>query len=269
MQGEKIMKLSASNIGWKKEYDEDMYSWMNSHSVKGLEIAPTRIIEENPYGHIKEASEWSRMLKEKWDLSVSSMQSIWYGRHENIFNSEEERKVLFEYTKRAIDFAKAVECGNLVFGCPRNRNIPEGRSVDAAYDFFKELGDYAARCETVLALEANPTMYNTNFCNTTCEATDFIKRVNAAGFRLNLDVGTIIANDEKLDGFDEDVSLINHVHISEPGLAAIQKRDIHGLLSDILKEKRYKGYVSLEIKTQDNISDVQGMLEYVGSVFAD
>ena len=107
---QETMKISASNIGWKKEYDEEMYIWMRDNDISGLEIAPTRIFEVNPYDHCKEAKIWANRLKSEYGLKISSMQSIWYGRNENIFASKEERESLIEYTKKAIDFANAINC---------------------------------------------------------------------------------------------------------------------------------------------------------------
>ena len=43
------MKLSVSNIGWKMEEDEYVYSLMKKYGYSGLEIAPTRIFPEAPY----------------------------------------------------------------------------------------------------------------------------------------------------------------------------------------------------------------------------
>ncbi len=161
------MKLAASNIGWKSEYDRAMYKWFEQNEIHGLEIAPTRIFPDDPYGDIKRAVIWSESLKEEFNLDVVSMQSIWYGRKENLFSSSKEREILTEYTKRAMDFAQAIGCGNLVFGCPRNRNVERGADEGIAEDFFGNLGDYAYHHDTVLAMEANPPVYNTNFCNTT------------------------------------------------------------------------------------------------------
>ena len=89
-----------------------MYKWMNSNRIEGLEIAPTRIFPENPYDRIKEAKDWADNLREEWNLRISSMQSIWYGRKENIFASKDERETLIDYTKRSIDFAKAILSGD-------------------------------------------------------------------------------------------------------------------------------------------------------------
>ena len=43
--------------------------------------------------------------------------------------------------------------------------------------FFNILGDYAKLKNTVIALEANPDIYGTNFINTTKEAFSFVKKL--------------------------------------------------------------------------------------------
>ena len=263
------MKISASNIGWKKEYDDQMYIWMQNNGLSGLEIAPTRIFTENPYDKCKEAKSWANRLKEEYGLEISSMQSIWYGRNENIFVSNDERESLIEYTKKAIDFAKAIYCNNLVFGCPRNRNVPEGANASIAEEFFTILGEYACNAGTVIAMEANPPIYNTNYCNTTRQAIELVKRVGSTGFRLNLDIGTMIANEETIDDLVGFADIINHVHISEPGLAGIKKRAIHGELKTLLKESTYERYISLEMKTQEDIQEIKEPIMYIKEVFAD
>lgn len=169
-----MFKLSVSNIAWTEEYDQRIYSLMKSMGFEGVEIAPTRIFPEDPYEHRNEARVWSERLFEDYGLIVSSIQSIWYRRTENIFGSDSEREVLIDYTKQAIKFAEAVKCKNLVFGCPRNRKIHEGMDDEIALQFFKLLGDYAYKHNTIIGLEANPTVYNTNYINTTKEAMNLI-----------------------------------------------------------------------------------------------
>ena len=101
------MKLSISNIAWDKINDEEMYEYLSSSKFDGLEIAPTRIIENNPYEHIDEIKIFAKNLKEKYNLTISSIQSIWYGRQEKIFGDIVDRKELINYTKKAIDFARS------------------------------------------------------------------------------------------------------------------------------------------------------------------
>lgn len=261
------MKLSVSNIAWTKEYDKEMYDFLVKEKIKGLEIAPTRIFQDNPYDRLEEAQDYSAELKNEYGLEIPSMQSIWFGRTENIFASKEERATLLAYTKKAIDFAAAVKCGNLVFGCPRNRSYAEGCDIRAAIPFFEELGEYAYSKQTVLAMEANPAMYNTNYCNATMDVVDLVKKVNSKGFLINLDVGTMICNEEDMHVVDAAREWLNHVHISEPGLALPEKRELHKELAKYLKETAYERFVSLEVKTQEKIQDVKNALYYMQEIF--
>ena len=162
----------------------------------------------------------------------------------------------------------AINCKNLVFGCPRNRNVPEGVDMDLAIPFFKEIGDYAYASGCVIGMEANPTIYNTNYINETKDALDLIKRVNSKGFLLNLDMGTMIQNNENIEILVGNVNKINHVHISEPGLKPIEARDVHNRLKEILEKEGYSRYVSVEMGKVDDIEVVKNVMRYVRSVFA-
>lgn len=115
------MNLSVSNIAWSLEYDNEMYNFLRDEGFNGLEIAPTRIFGENPYDNIRDATEFSSNLRNKYGLKVSSIQSIWYGITCSIFGTNAEREFLIKYTKKAINFAETIGCKNIVFGCPKNR----------------------------------------------------------------------------------------------------------------------------------------------------
>lgn len=261
------MKLSISNIGWAVEQDEAVYSIMKEHGYEGLEIAPTRIFPEKPYDRLNQASVWADELKQQFGFIVSSMQSIWYGRQEKLFGTEEERNVLIDYTKRAIDFASVIRCNNLVFGCPKNRFIPKEANPDLGIMFFKTIGDYAADKHTVIGIEANPSIYNTNYINDTAAALKLIEAVNSPGFLLNLDVGTMIQNGETVDELKGKVKFINHVHISEPKLRVVERRDMHQKLRDILVTEDYQGFVSVEMGKTGDLQILENVLGYVKEIF--
>jgi sugar phosphate isomerase/epimerase len=199
------------------------------------------------------------------------MQSIWFGRSESIFGSDEERGILIDYTKQAIDFAAAINCRNLVFGCPKNRNMPADADVKTAQNFFTELADYAASKNCAIALEPNPTLYGTNFINRTSEAIDFAKSINSAGFTVNLDSGTIIENNESDEIFDlitDNVNLISHVHISEPNLVQIAKQKLHQDLAATLRKAGYDKFISIEMKNLGEIELVKETIKYIKEVFS-
>jgi sugar phosphate isomerase/epimerase len=255
------MLLSISNIAWSAEHDEEMYAFLSDGGFSGLEIAPTRIFPENPYGHIAEARQFAIGLREQYGLSISSMQSILYGCNGNIFGSNKERNALIEYTKRAIEFAAAIECGNIVFGCPKNRNIPYGAKnpEKTALDFFMQISEYADENGTVIALEPNPQIYGTNFINTTEDAVKLCKKLGNEGFKVNIDVGTMIEGNEQVSLIVENLDIVNHIHISEPGLVPIEHREIHGEILAL----PFSGYVSVEMSNHGDLENVNQVLKYI------
>jgi sugar phosphate isomerase/epimerase len=236
-----------------------MYSFLRDIGFSGLEVAPTRLFPEQPYDHLTQAADFARQLWEEYGLRVCSMQSIWYGRGEQLFGSPAQRQALLEYTKRAIDFAQAMLCTNLVFGCPKNRSIPSPDLLPVAYDFFAALAHYAARHDTVLALEPNPPIYQTNFINTTAQALDFCRQVSHPGLKVNLDLGACIDAQEDLTGLRASLDMINHIHLSEPMLVPLKRRALHKQLTQL----DYRGFCSIEMRDPHDLALVKEAALYI------
>lgn len=259
------MKYSISNIAWDKSDDLAMYTFLQSVGMDGIEIAPTRLFD-NPYENLEQAQLYATMLKNRFNLAVSSMQSIWYGKSGNIFNKE-EAKELAAYTKQAMDFANAMGIKNLVFGCPRNRTMPEGAKEEDVLEFFYDLGEYAKSKNTVLALEANPVIYNTNFMNTTTQAAEFCKKVGSDGVKLNVDFGTILYNKENPHVIKTYKNLVNHIHLSVPQLKYVEKIKEHSTLKKVLNKIDYDGYLSIEMGNVGDINKVKQAVMYLKENF--
>ncbi len=260
------MRLSISNIAWDTEKNDIVYGLMREYGFGGLEIAPTKIFVENPYDRLSEAKAWSDELREKYGFTVPSMQSIWYGRTEKLFGTDAERAALTAYTKKAVDFAEAIGCGNLVFGCPKNRNAGNAADLGLAVGFFRELGNYAHAHGTAIGMEANPAIYNTDYINDTLSALRLVDEVGSEGFKLNLDIGTMLENKESVDILRGNIALVSHVHISEPYLKPIEKRDIHREVLEILKSEGYNGFVSIEMGLQEDIGVIEEKLGYMRGI---
>ena len=261
------MKLSISNIAWAAENDAEMYLYLKDAGFCGLEIAPTRIYPESPYDKLSEAKDWAEELKERYGLVVPSMQSIWYGHTEKIFGEKSDRQILIDYTKKAVLFAEAIGCGNLVFGNPKNRDTEDVIAVmPIAIEFFKEIGDFAAEHNTIIALEPNPTIYNTRFMNYTEQAVEMAYKSSSEGIKVNVDLGAIIYNDEDIRYLKQIPEFINHVHISEPGLNVLEKRDLHLELFTILEEIKYKHFVSIEMGNKGDLQQVKDICTYIKSL---
>ena len=258
------MKLAASNIAWSAEQDAKMYRRLQEMGIRGLEAAPTRLFPEQPYSleHCRQAERLRERLKRTYGLSVVSLQSIWYGRQEMLFGSEEERSALLAYTERAIDFAASLHCPNLVFGSPRNR-VGGNEHMEVARQFFLAVGAYAHAHGTVVAIEPNPVIYQTDFLTTTEEDIRFVEELAAPGIAVNLDLGTMVANGESAEILRGRLQWIHHVHISEPYLAEIAPRDLHVEVCRMLEDEAYPGYVSLEMKQQEEAGVLEESLRYL------
>lgn len=262
------MKLAASNIGWEAKDDASVYERMKALGFSGLEIAPTRLVAERPYDPDNQrlAAALAADIGGKWGLRVCSMQSIWYGLTERIFGTEEERDFLFRYTCSAVDFAALVGVPHLVFGCPKNRVIDHPDQYPVGVKFFADCAGYAAKKGVVIGVEANPPIYGTNYLNTTLDAVELVKAVDSPSLRLNLDLGTIIANQEGLDALPAVIPYASHVQISEPGLAKIVRRPVQVELARLLNAQGYEGWVSLEMRTL-GLPELFSSLEIVAEAF--
>lgn len=260
-----VCKLAISNIAWHKTDDEAVYTAMQQTGFTGLEVAPTRIFPAEPYENLTSAALFGGYLKNRWGFEVPSLQSIWYGQTGNIFDAAQS-EALLDYTAGAFQFAHSLNCPSLVFGCPKNRMLPLGAADAQAESFFMQAGNLAARYGVRLAIEANPPMY-TNYLNGTAEAFALVKRLDNPGLAVNLDLSTMLAQGERLQSFVDDLKYVSHVHISEPGLAPIQKRPEHKELALLLGAVGYQGYVSVEMATTD-LETIRRTLDYVAEVFA-
>ncbi len=263
------MKYSISNIAWDARHDGEMYNFLKDRGFEGIEIAPTRLFA-NPYDNLETAHQYMHMLKNKYGLQVSSMQSIWYGVQQSIFGSDRDRAYLIDYTKKAILFARAMGIKNLVFGSPRNRNMPDGDKKayrEIAKAFFKELGDFAEENGTTLSLEPNPVIYNTNFLNHTKETCEFVKEIDSPGLKVNIDMGTMIYNKENPHLVKTYKTVINHIHISAPHLEYIGPCKEYETLKKVLGKIEYDGYISIEMKNQGDIEKVKQAVLYLKEAF--
>lgn len=260
------MKLSISNIAWNPKDQELIYAHMLNYGFTGLEVAPTCIVSEKPYDHIEEALQWYSRIEGEYGFVISSLQSMWYGIDKKICSSPEDRSFLVDYTEKCINFAAALTCPNIVFGCPRNRNINSAEDMGILAAFFYDIARKAYARKIIIALEPNPEIYGTNVFNTTADALEFVKEVNHPGLQINLDLGTLICDETSLDVVAKNMDRIHHIHYSEPFLVPLVKRELHTEIFDLLKAQSYNGFVSIEMKQPENISEVIEAMRYVGEL---
>lgn len=255
------MKLAVSNIAWDPSERNAAYSLLQAHGIRGLEIAPGLFFQGGADALAPREADAERALSVVQDagLELVSMQSLLFGvKGAALFAGEEAREAFRNAMLRAIRLAGRFCIGNLVFGSPRQRNIPDGMSRKTAKTIavamFRELGDAAERAGTVLGIEFNPVAYGTNFLNDVAQAKAFVECVDHKAVSLILDLGAMHMNGDfdKIDalaaGFS---SRISHVHISEPHLApAPASVEQAAKALSAMAAVGYNGWYSIEMKPQ-------------------
>ena len=267
------IKLACSNLSWKIEDTDKVLTLLKEKFFNGIELAPSKLfgnfeLKKDHIAHIER-------IKRIYNLPTVSIQSMWFGLTHNIYRSKEDRFILLKRTKRLVVFADKIGCRNIVFGCPKNRNIPENMfnsskkiAEEIALDFFYKIGMYCKKHSTILSLEANPNIYGTNFLNTTLDCIDFTNKLSISSIKTNLDFGTVIYNQEKLNEIEPNLKKINHVHISEPYLKLIKKSEKHKELFKILQKNNFDGFVSIEMNNQ-SYQDLIEVINYVQTISKD
>lgn len=269
-------KLAISNIAWRKDEDEEIYSLMQNNNILGLEIAPSRIWGDPYIQNESSINQFISSLKEK-NINIVSLQSLLFGHPEfSIFQDEKLRTDTLEYLKKNIILAGKLNAKALVFGSPKNRIIgllPKKEVMSIAIPFFRELGEFSILNNTCFCIEPNPIIYGGDFILTTREAIDLVKLVDNPGFKLNIDLGTISANNEDLEQTIIDaLPYAGHLHISEPFLEKINM-DInkYKVLKKILDKNNYDKSISIEMKSgdilQSNIPHVKEVLNFINNIY--
>ena len=86
---------------------------------------------------------------------------------------------------------------------------------------------------------------------------------NIQEFLLSNTVWITIENKETIGLVENNVDIINHVHISEPYLKPIIERAEHELLKKILMHSGYDGYVSLEMARTENNEEAKAAIRHM------
>lgn len=269
------MKISISNIAWNKEDDEKVYDILQQNNFYGLDVAPARVFE-NPFGITEvQGQAFIQSIATKGLVPVG-MQSLLYGTEGlQLLGSEEESQKTIEHLKKIMDYAKKIGVTRLVFGSPKNRMIYQLSKEEIesrSKKVFNELGNYAISKGLYFCIEPNPTLYGADYITNTLQGIELVKKINNAGFRLHLDLGTMLINNENIEQVvAEGLHLTEHIHLSHPNLEqVIGYEKQHLLLRDTLLKHNYQGVVAIEMKNtmqENNIEKVKESMEFIGNIY--
>ena len=98
---------------------ERFFKLLNQNNIKYIELPISKIFKNYEFNKNKLLK--FKNLLNKYDLKVSSIQSIFFGRTElNIFNTS-QNKLIIEHLIKVLKISKFLGAKNLIFGSPINR----------------------------------------------------------------------------------------------------------------------------------------------------
>lgn len=255
------MNTAVSNFAWEPEDNDKVYQQMEQMGITGLEFAPLKLFGEEPYSKAKtrQAVEYFKGLWERYGIRPVSVQSIWSGCQAQLLGSPREREILREQTLRVLDYAAELECPVIMWGsgaCRSHSDYGENENNKVAREFFLPLADYAKERDITIAVEAVNAYYESRFLVNSIESLNFVQECNHSHIRFNFDTGMMQMEKETLEDYliwqknwniESWISLVGHVHISEPRLVTVELREYQKELAASLQNYKYQGYISLEM----------------------
>lgn len=269
------MKIAISNLAWQPEETDSIAQILFNSSIKGVEIAPTKIWS-NPIAVSASEAQTYKAYWQNYHIQIVALQSLLFGRGDlTIFETQEKRLATRDYLSSLIKLAGQLGASVLVFGSPKNRlvnHISPQVALEIAVDFFSYLGNVAYNYGVTFCLEPNPKVYGCDFINTSAEGFDLVNKVNNQGFGLHLDAAAITLSEEVITtALEKALPRLCHFHISEPNLQVIGSGKVrHDLFAQTLNRLNYQGWVSIEMLAQnqgDNLQNVKKALALVNQYY--
>ncbi|GAA5518228.1 L-ribulose 3-epimerase [Demequina sediminis] len=247
-------RLAISNIAWPAEEEAEVARALQGLGVAAVEIAPTKVFKDPTNVSDVELGSYVSFWSDH-GIEVVAFQSMLFGREDlTLFQDASTRRAAIDHLARFVELAGRMDVGVLVFGSPRNRQVPDGATEASvwplAVEVFSELGAIAAAAGTCLCIEPNPPQYACSFVTTAAAGARLVEDVNHPGFGLHLDAaGMTLAGDHIGDAVREHASLLRHYHVSAPQLGEIENMVVdHAAGFSALGDVGYQGAISIEMR---------------------
>lgn len=263
-----MFDISISTIAWQANENEKVYKLLEDLNIEFLEITPGHISG----GCLKQDAIKPYLLDLKnYGLKPIAMQALLYGRPELlIFKDAATRTKTLRYIFKLIKFSSRLGIRTMIFGSPKNKHtgaLSKEKINSIAQDFFGRIGEEAKKNNLFFCIEPTPVDYGANYICNTSEAIDFVKSVGSQGLKVNIDLGSMIANNENIDySIKKAAPLAGHFHISLPGLERIKcDENFHNNIAKSIRESGYLGAVSIEMlgNKNNNTRDLRDIIKMI------
>lgn len=246
------MRLSVSNIAWDIADEPAAAELLAAAGVACVDVAPGKYFADPAAASDAEVQAVRRWWADR-GFQIVGLQGLLFGTTGlNLFSDDGTMLARLAAQCRV---GQGLGARALVFGSPKQRDrgaLADTEVRRTAVDFFRRLGDAAARHDVVVCVEANPAMYGCNFMVRTAEAAAMVRAVDHPAIRLQLDVGTMAAEDEDVEAtVAAHAPLFAHAHASEPGLVTLGEGGApHVRAAEVIRRLRPDLAVTVEMATQ-------------------
>ncbi|MFC1517600.1 sugar phosphate isomerase/epimerase family protein [Candidatus Margulisiibacteriota bacterium] len=267
------MRLSISNIAWPNDNTAEMLKFIKDHGCDSVEIAPSRIWAEPVKSSKKQRNDLLNLVKDN-GLTICSLHSLLFSRPDlGIFKDDATVEETIDYFKELISLAKDLKIKVMIYGSPKSRNkgdLPHKEALAKAAKVFTKVAEYAEEAQVFFLIEPLSRSF-TDFINTTAEAMQLVNLVNKPFFQLHLDSFALSEEKDYAGVLKEYLPYAKHFHVNNPDIGEVgPKAHYHEIMSKILKEKKYNGVISIEMRTLPNFQQaVEKSLKYVKQTYID
>lgn len=266
--------LTVSNIAWHDGSDPVFLEKVADAGFDGIDIAPTKIWPGWQLPDDRGAG--FRGQLGQYGLCAVGMQSLFFGAGQlNLFLQEDDGwQAFLSHMERLAEIATATGATRIVFGAPASRD-PHSLDTDTAWQIACErlrlVGDLYQGRNIVLCMEPVPSAIGGRFLCSTMETADFLRAVNHASVKLNLDTAVLLhENADISETITQCADLVGHVHASEPALGNFEyPRVDHTAVSAALRKVGYKGAIAIEMAAMPGLeeSNLGRALDYVKAIY--
>lgn len=248
-----MIKFSLCNELFEREGWRRSIELAAEAGYDGVEIAPYTIassVDKIPPSQREEI----RRVAEDCGIEVVGLHWVLVGPEDvNLLDADPEVRARTKgYLLKLVDFCADIGGKVIVFGSPKQRNVPEGVSKETAWrwavETFRAVAEHAAGRGVTFCIEPLRREL-TNFINTCSEAMRLIEEVGHPNFRLILDCWSMLDEGRPIPEIvKEGAKYLAHFHANDdnrrgPGFGSLDFARILRALDEI----DYNGFVSVEV----------------------
>lgn len=220
------MKIGVSNMSWSREQNADILPIVKACGYEYVESVYSKLDDSFP---------------------VNAIQSIFYGSGitdlENISNC-------LDHVEKIVEECIEKDISVITFGSPTMRVGDRSKM----HMFLNGVNKLIKGAPVSFCVEPNAKFYGAEYYNTVSEIfNDLDKYENISTM---IDVGNSILEDQDIfSEYDSYRDKVCHVHFASKGLKPIQDFNLYKNFIVHLKEDGYKGMVSYEFASSDDIAE--------------